>query len=174
MLLLRKLCHGRTPSRSRRTPRSMRPSLPPSRHGAIVCSTGLSIPIGGRRCAGGPRRASGSRASRGRAAAFYALTRRHPPPRRGRRWVPSLHRIGRVVMLGPPNRGSQEPTRWLRRRFLAALYRRVTVRRVRAGHGAARYRWSTPPLPFEAGVIAGSRSVNPVLSLSSMVPTTAR
>ena len=71
-------------------------------------------------------------------------------------------RLGRVVMLGPPNRGSEVVDRlghwWLFRRLNGPAGSEL-------GTGAD----STPnrlgPVSFELGVLAGNRSINPLLSL---------
>jgi triacylglycerol lipase len=77
-----------------------------------------------------------------------------------------LDRIARVVMLGPPNGGSHVPDAFGRWRISGALYRLVTgPAGVELGIGEGSVVSRLPPLPFEAGIIAGSRSVNPVLSL---------
>jgi triacylglycerol lipase len=77
-----------------------------------------------------------------------------------------LDRIGRVVMLGPPNGGSHVPDAFGRWKISGALYRFVTgPAGLELGIGAGSIATQLPPLPFEAGIIAGSRSVNPLLSL---------
>lgn len=77
----------------------------------------------------------------------------------------SLKHVGRVVMLGPPNAGS-EVTDKLKRNW---LYRQV--------NGPAGDQLGTRPddvpkrlgsVDFELGVIAGNRSINPILSM--MIP----
>jgi triacylglycerol lipase len=77
-----------------------------------------------------------------------------------------LHRVDRVVMLGPPNGGSHVPDAFGRWRISNALYRFVTgPAGLELGIGDGSIVGGLPPLPFDAGIIAGSRSVNPVLSL---------
>jgi len=77
-----------------------------------------------------------------------------------------LDRVGRVVMLGPPNGGSHVPDAFNRWRISGALYRFVTgPAGLELGIGGDGIVSRLPPLPFDAGIIAGSRSVNPVLSL---------
>jgi pimeloyl-ACP methyl ester carboxylesterase len=77
-----------------------------------------------------------------------------------------LDRIDRVVMLGPPNGGSHVPDAFSRWRISGALYRFVTgPAGLELGIGDDSIISRLPPLPFDAGIIAGSRSVNPVLSL---------
>ncbi|MEO8334814.1 MAG: alpha/beta fold hydrolase [bacterium] len=77
-----------------------------------------------------------------------------------------LERVGRVVMLGPPNGGSHVPDAFSRWRISGALYRFVTgPAGLELGIGEGSIVGELPPLPFDAGIIAGSRSVNPVLSL---------
>jgi pimeloyl-ACP methyl ester carboxylesterase len=77
-----------------------------------------------------------------------------------------LERIGRVVMLGPPNGGSQVADAFTRWRVLEALYKRaVGPAGLELGVDHRSVVTQLPPLPFEAGIIAGSRSVNPILSM---------
>lgn len=77
-----------------------------------------------------------------------------------------LARIGRVVMLGPPNGGSQIADVFARGGFLRSLYRAVTgPAGLELGVETAGVIGTLPALPFETGIIAGSRSVNPLLSL---------
>ncbi len=77
-----------------------------------------------------------------------------------------LEHIKRVVMLGPPNGGSHVPDAFGRWKISGALYRFVTgPAGLELGIGAGSIVGELPPLPFEAGIIAGSRSVNRLLSL---------
>jgi hypothetical protein len=77
-----------------------------------------------------------------------------------------LNRVGRVVMLGPPNRGSQVADAFTQWPVLGAVYRYTTgPAGLELGIDPSGIVAQLPPLPFEAGIIAGSRSVNPLLSL---------
>lgn len=77
-----------------------------------------------------------------------------------------LHRIGRVVMLGPPNGGSHLADALTRWRTLGWFYRLATgPAGLELGVEGDSAVSTLPPLPFETGIIAGSRSVNPLLSL---------
>lgn len=77
-----------------------------------------------------------------------------------------LDRIGRVVMLGPPNGGSQVADALASRKSVGMLYRLVTgPAGLELGVESNSVVATLPPLPFETGIIAGSRSVNPLLSL---------
>ncbi len=77
-----------------------------------------------------------------------------------------LARVGRVVMLGPPNGGSQVADVFGRRGMLRSLYKAVTgPAGLELGVESAGVIATLPTLPFETGIIAGSRSVNPILSL---------
>jgi pimeloyl-ACP methyl ester carboxylesterase len=77
-----------------------------------------------------------------------------------------LERIGRVVMLGPPNGGSEVADAFTRSSVVGAFYRLTTgPAGLELGISERGVVANLPPLPFEAGVIAGSRSVNPILSL---------
>lgn len=75
-----------------------------------------------------------------------------------------LHRIVRVVMLGPPNQGSEVADALSRLPVVRTVYRLGTGP---AGRelGVFGIAGQLPPLPFDTGIIAGSRSVNPLLSL---------
>ena len=74
-------------------------------------------------------------------------------------------RVHRVVMLAPPNRGSELPDRLLARPALGRLYRAALGP---AGTELGVHERATPlvlPDPaFEFAVIAGSRSLNPLFS----------
>jgi hypothetical protein len=77
-----------------------------------------------------------------------------------------LERIGRVVMLGPPNGGSQVADAFTGWPVLGAMYRYTTgPAGLELGVDPLSILGQLPPLPFETGIIAGSRSVNPLLSL---------
>ncbi|MFI5357803.1 MAG: esterase/lipase family protein [Opitutales bacterium] len=73
-----------------------------------------------------------------------------------------IERLGRVVMLGPPNRGSEVVDHLRKWRFFLKLYGPAGSE---LGTGAD----STPnklgPVDFELGVIAGNRSINWINSL---------
>lgn len=76
-----------------------------------------------------------------------------------------IENLGRVVMLAPPNHGS-EIIDWLRgncftRNFLGAAARQL-------GTGANDLPEKLGPVGFDCGVIAGDRSINPLLS--AMLP----
>lgn len=72
-----------------------------------------------------------------------------------------LERVRRVVMLAPPNRGS-EAADFVTRFPLVA--RPVGPALAELGVGSASYPLRLPPVSFDCGVIAGTRSVNPILS----------
>ena len=77
-----------------------------------------------------------------------------------------LARVGRVVMLGPPNGGSHVADFFSRRGMLRNFYQSVTgPAGLELGVESAGVIGTLPALPFETGIIAGSRSVNPLLSL---------
>jgi len=85
-----------------------------------------------------------------------------------------LERVGRVVMLGPPNGGShvadafvRSPLKWIYRGITGPAGPELGVAR----DGILQ---TLPALPFETGIIAGSRSVNLFLSLMLRVRMTAR
>jgi hypothetical protein len=83
----------------------------------------------------------------------------------------TLDRIGRVVMLGPPNGGSQVADVFSHGRILRYLYRALTgPAGLELGVKSAGVIGALPALPFETGIIAGSRSVNPLLSLVLPAP----
>ena len=68
-------------------------------------------------------------------------------------------RIGRVVMLGPPNRGS-EWVEVLSDTPLAPVFLGPSGRSL--GRGANSLPRGLPAVPFETGVIAGDRALNPI------------
>lgn len=77
-----------------------------------------------------------------------------------------LARVGRVVMLGPPNGGSQVADAFSSGRMLRYFYQALMgPAGLELGVDSAGVIGMLPPLPFETGIIAGSRSVNPLLSL---------
>jgi len=74
----------------------------------------------------------------------------------------TLEKLGRVVMLGTPNKGSE----------VIDMYRKIHLFRQLAGPAGLELGTSDGDTPntlgavsFELGVIAGSRSINPLLSL---------
>ncbi len=78
-----------------------------------------------------------------------------------------IENLGRVVMIAPPNRGSEVVDSWSRMPGYRLL------------NGPAGYQLGTGensvplqlgPVNFEAGIIAGSRTVNPFLSLTLPSP----
>jgi hypothetical protein len=76
-----------------------------------------------------------------------------------------LERIGRAVMLGPPNGGSELADTLPHIPILGALYRRVTgPAGMQLGTGLDGIARQLPPVAFALGVIAGNRSYNPVFS----------
>jgi triacylglycerol lipase len=68
-------------------------------------------------------------------------------------------RIGRVVMLGPPNRGSELADLAARMR---PIHRIVGPTALALGTGTASFPNSLGPPAFELGVVAGNRSWNPL------------
>ncbi len=74
----------------------------------------------------------------------------------------TLDKLGRVVMLGAPNKGSE----------VIDIYRKLQIFRQLAGPAGLALGTSNDDVPnnlgavsFELGVIAGSKSINPILSL---------
>lgn len=74
----------------------------------------------------------------------------------------TLDKLGRVVMLGAPNKGSE----------VIDIYRKLQIFRQLAGPAGLALGTSDDDIPnslgavsFELGVIAGSKSINPILSL---------
>ncbi|HEX5831246.1 MAG TPA: hypothetical protein VFY16_09720 [Gemmatimonadaceae bacterium] len=70
-------------------------------------------------------------------------------------------RVRRVVMLAPPNRGSEVADALARSRLYRLL---LGPAGQELGTGAASVPLRLPAVPFECGVIAGARSLNPLLS----------
>ena len=76
-----------------------------------------------------------------------------------------IERIARVVMLAPPSTGTELVNKLTARPCLATVFRQIAgpaVLELRVGPGSVAE--NLPPVSFELGVIAGSRSVNPVFS----------
>ena len=74
-------------------------------------------------------------------------------------------RIHRVVMLGPPNGGSELADALPRIPIVGGIYRRFTGPAGRElGVGPTGIAARLPGVPFELGVIAGTRSFNPLFS----------
>jgi triacylglycerol lipase len=74
-------------------------------------------------------------------------------------------RVARVVMLAPPNGGSEVADAFRQRRALRRLGPVVLgPAGADLGTGADALVQRLPPVPFELGVIAGTRSLNPVFS----------
>jgi hypothetical protein len=75
-----------------------------------------------------------------------------------------LRQVGRVVMLGPPNGGSELADVLPRVPVFGWIYRQFTGPaglQLGTEHGVPP---RLPPVPFDLGVIAGSRSYNPIFS----------
>ena len=75
----------------------------------------------------------------------------------------SLPNLGRVVMLAPPNQGSEVVDNWKRVPGFRLLNGPAGMQ---LGKGADSIPLALGAVDFELGVIAGSRSLNPILSLS--------
>ena len=76
-----------------------------------------------------------------------------------------LDRVHRVVMLGPPNGGSELADRLPTVPLVGSLYRRFTGPAGRElGTTLAGVPAQLPPVAFDLGVIAGNRSMNPFFS----------
>jgi hypothetical protein len=74
-------------------------------------------------------------------------------------------RVRRVVMLGPPNNGSEIVNAFRANRMLDLLYARLAgPAGAQLGAGPEFLPAQLPPVDFEVGVIAGSRSYNPLFS----------
>ena len=74
-------------------------------------------------------------------------------------------RVRRVVMLGPPNAGSEVVDAFRSLPFLARVYAAVTGPvGAQLGTTAIGLPGQLPPVDFEMGVIAGNRSFNPIFS----------
>lgn len=76
-----------------------------------------------------------------------------------------LGRVGRVVMLGPPNAGSEVADELRGTWFYRWIHGPAGEQ---LGTGEADLPRQLGPAPFELGVVAGTRSVNPILS--AMIP----
>lgn len=73
--------------------------------------------------------------------------------------------VGRVVMLGPPNRGSELADRLPAIPIFGSVYSAFTGPAGRQlGTGTDSFAARLPPLAFETGIIAGTRSWNPFFS----------
>ena len=72
-----------------------------------------------------------------------------------------LENIGRVVMLGPPNHGSEVVDALGHRRYFKIYNGPAGCQLGTAKDGFVE---SLPPVNFELGVITGDRSINPILS----------
>jgi pimeloyl-ACP methyl ester carboxylesterase len=80
-----------------------------------------------------------------------------------------VERIARVVMLGPPNGGSELVDTLTTRPVFATVYGAVTgPAGLELGTGAGAVADRLPPVVFPLGVIAGNKSINPVFS--SLIP----
>jgi len=84
-----------------------------------------------------------------------------------RKWVAEAgaDRVGRVVMLGPPNHGSEVVDELVENPAFEWLNGPAGAE-IGTGDGALPNQ--LPPVPFELGVIAGSQSLNPYFS--SLLP----
>jgi pimeloyl-ACP methyl ester carboxylesterase len=77
----------------------------------------------------------------------------------------SVERIHRVVMLGPPNSGSELADRLPRWPVVGPLYRRLTgPAGAQLGTDDQSAPAQLPAVTFDVGVIAGTRSYNPIFS----------
>ena len=76
-----------------------------------------------------------------------------------------LPSLGRVVMLAPPNAGSEVVDRIGASRLLRVL---LGPTGQRLGTGAGAWPGGLPPAGYEVGIIAGTRSINPLFS--SLLP----
>ncbi|MEM9532593.1 MAG: alpha/beta fold hydrolase [Pseudomonadota bacterium] len=75
----------------------------------------------------------------------------------------SIDKLGHVVMLGPPNQGSHVVDNW---RGVPGFKLMNGPAGMQLGTDAASVPGQLGPVTFSLGVIAGTRSVNPILSLS--------
>ena len=74
-------------------------------------------------------------------------------------------RARRVVMLGPPNSGSELADQLPRWPVFGPVYRKLTgPAGAQLGTDSSSVPAGLPPVPFETGVIAGTRSYNPIFS----------
>lgn len=75
-------------------------------------------------------------------------------------------RVRRVVMLGPPNRGTELADVLPTLPILGSMYARLTGPAGRElGTGPSSVPSRLPPPSFEVGIIAGTRTLNPLFSL---------
>lgn len=72
-----------------------------------------------------------------------------------------IDRLGRVVMLGPPNQGSEVVDTW---RKVPGFKWFAGPAGLQLGTGAASIPRSLGPATFDVGIIAGTQSINPILS----------
>lgn len=80
-------------------------------------------------------------------------------------------RVHRVVMLGPPNGGSELADQLPTWPIFGRIYRRLTGPvGAQLGTGTDSVPLRLPPVAFETGVIAGTRSYNPVFSALLAAP----
>lgn len=76
-----------------------------------------------------------------------------------------VRRVRRVVMLAPPNGGSELADRLPAVPLLGAMYARVTGPAGRQlGTGLGSFAAQLPPVEFDVGIIAGTWSWNPIFS----------
>ncbi len=80
-----------------------------------------------------------------------------------RHWLAShsIERLGRVVMLAPPNKGSEVIDYFTSYDAFVAINGPASVQ---MGTGPESVPRALPPLAFEAGIIAGDQSLNPFFS----------
>ena len=72
-----------------------------------------------------------------------------------------IERLGRVVMLGPPNQGSEVVDTYLR---MPGFEWFAGPAGLQLGTGEASIPRSLGPATFDVGIIAGTQSINPILS----------
>ena len=72
-----------------------------------------------------------------------------------------IARLGRVVMLGPPNQGSEVVDTW---RKVPGFEWFAGPAGLQLGTGEASVPRSLGPATFDVGIIAGTQSINPILS----------
>tara|TARA_R110001606_G_scaffold399310_1_gene584738 strand:+ start:64697 stop:65293 length:597 start_codon:yes stop_codon:yes gene_type:complete len=79
----------------------------------------------------------------------------------------NIKNMGRVVMLGPPNKGSQVVDRLKHAPGFKLINGPAGIQLGTMSHSLPN---SLGPVDFELGVIAGTRSINPILSLMMPKP----